>query len=57
MTELLTPIEVAAQLRVSRRTLERLVAQGRIRPVRIGRLPRFEQREIDAYVASLRRAA
>jgi excisionase family DNA binding protein len=57
MTVLLTPDDVAAQLQVSRRTVERLVKEGRLRPIRIGRLPRFEQREVDAYVASLRRAA
>lgn len=57
MTELLTLDDVAAQLKVSRRTVQRLARDGRIRAVHIGRLPRFTQREVDAYVASLRRAA
>jgi len=57
VNEILTPDEVAAQLKVSRRTIERLVRAGRLRPLHIGRSTRFEQREIDAYVASLRRAA
>lgn len=58
MTPLLKPDEAAEQIGVSRRTLERLVKEGRIRPLYPRpRMPRFEQREIDAYLASLRRAA
>jgi len=58
MTVLLTANEAAAFLRVSRRTLERLVKAGRIRVVRPspGRVL-VEDRELDAYLASLRRAA
>lgn len=50
--------EAAELLRVSRRTVERLVAAGRIRVVRPspGRVL-VEQREVDAYLAAIRRAA
>lgn len=58
MAELLTPDEAAAALRISRRSLERLVKDGRVRPVYVmPRRPRFETRELDAYLASLRRRA
>lgn len=58
MTELLTLEEVAKRLLVSRRTLERLIRAGRIRAVHPspGRTA-IEVRELDAYLASLRRAA
>lgn len=50
--------EVAERLDVSRRTVERLIAAGRIRVIHPspGRV-RVERRELDAYMASLRRAA
>lgn len=51
----LTLDQVADRLQVSRRTVNRLVAEGRIRPVRIGRSPRVTERELSAYVASLER--
>lgn len=57
MTELLTLDEVAAALRVSRRTVEREVAAGRIRPVRIGRRRLVSVKELEAYVAAAFRAA
>jgi excisionase family DNA binding protein len=54
MTELLTLDEVAAILRISRRSVHRLIAAGRIRVVHPspGRTL-VTQREVDAYVASL----
>ena len=58
MTELLTLDEVAARLRVSRRTVERLVRAGRIRALRISeRRIAVEAREVDAFVAAARKAA
>ena len=58
MTRLLTTNEVAAMLGVSSRTVRRLVASGQIRPVYVGRLPRFTEAEIEAYCsAAYRRAA
>lgn len=45
--------QVADLLQVSRRTVDRLVAEGRIRPVRIGRSSRVTERELAAYIASL----
>lgn len=54
----LTLDEAAAQLRLSRRTVERLVRAGRIRVVHPspGRTV-IEVRELDAYLAAIRRAA
>lgn len=55
---LLTLDDVAERLTVSRRTVERLVALGRIRVVHPspGRV-RVEPREVDAYLAAIRKAA
>jgi len=54
MSDLLTLNDVADRLQVSRRTVERLVAAGRIRIVRVGRLIRVTERELEAYVAAQR---
>jgi len=48
---LLTLPEAAERLRLSRRTVERLIDAGRIRPVRIGRRVLVTEREIAAFVA------
>ncbi len=55
---LLTLDDVARRLTVSRRTVERLVAAGRIRVLRPspGTI-RVDAREVDAYLAAIRRAA
>ena len=50
---LLTLSDVAARLRVSRRTVERLVARGNLRVVRIGSAVRVTERELAAYLAHL----
>lgn len=55
MAELLTLDEVADKLRVSRRTVERLIAAGRIRPTRIGARTLITERELEAYVAAASR--
>jgi excisionase family DNA binding protein len=55
--ELLTLDDVATRLRVSRRTVERIVKEGRIRVVHVGRQTRVTPRELDAYIAALVRAA
>ena len=56
--ELLTLEEVALTLRCSLRSVQRLVREGRIRTVRpVGTRRRVERRELEAYVASLRRVA
>ena len=44
MTELLTLDEIASRLQVSRRTVERLVAEGRIRVLHVGRRVRVTDR-------------
>jgi excisionase family DNA binding protein len=55
---LLTTDDVAVILGVSVRTIRRLVASGQLRPVYVGRLPRFTEAEIQAYCsAAFRRAA
>lgn len=55
---LLTMDQLAERLHVSRRTVERLVRQGRIRVVRPSPgTVRVEEREVAAYLASLRRVA
>ncbi len=48
---LLTVPEAAERLRVSRRTVERLIRDGRIRPVRIGRRVLVTEREVGAFIA------
>lgn len=58
MTPLLTTNDVAEALGVSPRTIQRLVSSGQLRPVYIGRLPRFTEAEVQAYCsAAYRRAA
>lgn len=52
---LLTLDEAARLLAVSRRTVERLVDAGRIRPVRIGRSVRVTARELEAFTAAASR--
>lgn len=57
---LLTLDEAAAELQVSRRTVEREVKAGRIRVTKIGpsrRLVRVTERELKAYLAAAFRAA
>lgn len=55
MAELLTLDQVAERLQTSRSTVERLQRAGRIRVVKVGRLTRVEERELEAYIASQRR--
>lgn len=55
MSELLTLNEVADRLRVSRRTVEREIAAGRIRPTRVGARTLVTQQELEAYVAAASR--
>lgn len=55
---MLTLEQVARELAVSRRTVERLVAAGRIRVVRPSPgTVRVEPKELAAYLAAIRRAA
>jgi excisionase family DNA binding protein len=56
--DLLTLDEVAQALRVSRRSVERLVRAGRIRVLHpVPGRTLVERRELEAYVAGARRAA
>jgi excisionase family DNA binding protein len=54
-TALLSIEEAARRLRVSRRTVEREIAAGKMRTVAIGRRRLVEPKELDAYVAANRR--
>lgn len=47
-----TVAEVAELLRVSERTVRRLIARGALRAVRVGRSIRIDGRVIEAVVAS-----
>lgn len=50
---LLRPAEAAAQLGLSRSTVYRLVAQGEIRVLKIGRLTRIPIWEVERFVRRL----
>lgn len=49
--DLLTGDEVARRLKVSRRTVRRLVTAGLLRQVPVGHLVRFTEAEVRRYVA------
>ena len=51
MTELLTQTEVAVWLKVRPRTIRKLTQTGQLRPVYIGRLPRYTVTDVEAYIA------
>jgi excisionase family DNA binding protein len=55
MTELLTVPEVAERLRCGRRTVERLIAAGRIRANKVGRRTLVTSFEVEAFIAASRR--
>ena len=54
---LVTKGEAAQRLGVSVRTIERLVATGRLRQVHVERLARFRVRDLEAYVDGLDQGA
>lgn len=55
-TILLNLNEVATQLRWTRRSVERLIAERRLHTVHLGRSVRVERTELDRFVASMRDA-
>lgn len=57
MTELLTLQQVADRLHVSVRSVQRLVAGGQLRVVKVGRRPLVTEREFEAYIAAAYRRA
>ena len=57
MTELLTIPEVVTRLRVSRRTVYKLISEGRLRTVHIGARVFVTEREVEAFLAAIGRAA
>jgi excisionase family DNA binding protein len=50
--ELLTLDQVAQAMQVSRRTVERLIGSGQIRPVKVGRQTRVTPSEYDAFISA-----
>lgn len=50
---LLTLRQVAEWLQVSDRTVHRLIADGKLRGVKVGRQWRFEESEVESYLNSL----
>jgi len=52
--QLLTLRQVAQRLALSRRTVERLISAGELRPVRFGKAVRVTERELAAFVAARR---
>ena len=57
VTRLLTLAESAEVLRVSVRTVQRLIASGQLRAVHIGRRTLLTDRELEVYVAAAYRRA
>ena len=57
MTTLLTLRETADRMRVSTRTIQRLIATGQIRPINIGRRTLVTEKEIEAYLSAAYRSA
>jgi excisionase family DNA binding protein len=49
--ELLTIDEAAESLRVTRRTIERLIARGELERVNVARTVRITRSSLDAYIA------
>lgn len=47
---LITLVDVAERLNVSLRSVQRLVRQGRIRVIRIGRLVRVQAADVDSFI-------
>lgn len=54
MANLLNMKQVTSQLNVSERTVHRLIADGSLNPLKMGKSWKFEQSDIDAYVERLR---
>ncbi len=53
MEQLITEKELCEQLQLGRSTVRRLMAQGALRPVKIGRSLRFPAKEAERYVREL----
>ena len=47
---LITLVDVSGRLNVSLRSVQRLVRQGRIRVIRIGRLVRVQAADVDRFI-------
>lgn len=53
-TELLTKEQLSKRLNLSVRSIERLVASGELKALKIGRATRFDPRDVEAYLDGLR---
>lgn len=53
MDELFTVKEVLAKLKITRATLYRYMAQGKITPVKLGGRTMFKESDLDAFIQSL----
>jgi excisionase family DNA binding protein len=51
--QLLTTTEVAATLRLSRGTIDKLVREGALKRVKIGKSARFPAHSLESYITSL----
>jgi excisionase family DNA binding protein len=54
MSKLLSITEIAQSLGVSERTVYRLMIQGELHPFKMGKSWRFDQSDLDAYIARKR---
>ena len=46
--ELLTPAELMAWLKVNQRWIDRHIESGDLKPIKVGRLNRFDPRQVEA---------
>jgi excisionase family DNA binding protein len=51
VTELLTIEQVGERIHTSPRTVQRYIAEGRLRVVRFGKKPLITDRELEAFIA------
>ena len=55
VSRLMTPDEIAAVLRIARKTVITMAREGRIPCIRVGRFVRFDQGEIQRWIDGQRR--
>ena len=53
---LLTTKEACEYLNISRATLYKLIREGKLKPLKIGRSTRFDRRDLDRFIESLKQA-
>jgi len=55
MEKLITVIEAMGILRISRPTLYRLINEGELKPVKIGKRTLFEEKELQRFIKTLKK--